>query len=160
MLGLWVGRNEQAFELEVSTLTTLLRDYAKLFARGVVEGVVVGSETLYRRDQSLDQLVDKMNRVRSILRSFGRDSIPVFTSDVFTAFTSELINAVDVIFPTIHPFFSGQPVRNAMKTTEVWIKDIIDKIPNGRSKPLLISEIGWWVDSCLSYPDISLTNKF
>ena len=82
-----------------------------------VEAVVVGSETLFRKELSISDLISRMSLVREYLRKSVNHNIFVTTADVGGPnYADELITAVDIILVNIYPFWVGK-TRPILKYT-------------------------------------------
>lgn len=84
----------------------------KLADAGLIDIAVVGSETRYRNDFSVDQLIAYINYVK---RGIKDNRLPVTTSDTAAAFleNQKLMDACDVILMTCYPFFDNTPIDEA-----------------------------------------------
>ncbi|KAJ1673708.1 hypothetical protein EV182_004715, partial [Spiromyces aspiralis] len=72
-IGLWIEGNRASFDADKAELIRLssVFDFKKQ-----VEAVLVGSEALYRKDVTTDQLVGYIAEVREALKGAGLESIP------------------------------------------------------------------------------------
>ena len=135
MLGIWLA----SFEPELATLTRL----AKIQGfQGKVSGVSVGSEVIYRKEIASTDLITKIRQVRSALAAVGQPSVKITCSEPLQMWNPDLLNAVDILFPTIYPFFAKLDLGGSIAKTIAWMAE---SIASGSlaAKPLIISEIGW-----------------
>lgn len=89
-VGMWMDGNEQSFQQELAELTTLM-DH---FSMDNVDGIIVGSEVLYRKDASLQFLLQSIDHVREITAHRG---IPITNADTFDRITPELADHLDFV---------------------------------------------------------------
>ncbi|OMH80922.1 40S ribosomal protein S10-A [Zancudomyces culisetae] len=137
VLGMWVGPDDSAFNADVQELTRLnsvfdLKKYVKY--------VVVGSESLYRKDQTEDQLIAKINQARQLLNSLGLSSIPVTTADVYLNYSARLASAVDFVMMNAFTYWEGVPIEAAANTMFEHI-NAVKAISGG--KRVVVGETGW-----------------
>ncbi|OMH79175.1 Glucan 1,3-beta-glucosidase [Zancudomyces culisetae] len=140
VLGMWVGPDDSAFNADVQELTRLnsvfdLKKYVKY--------VVVGSESLYRKDQTEDQLIAKINQARQLLNSLGLSSIPVTTADVYLNYSARLASAVDFVMMNAFTYWEGVPIEAAANTMFEHI-NAVKAISGG--KRVVVGETGWPTD--------------
>ncbi|KAJ1921344.1 glycoside hydrolase 3 protein [Mycoemilia scoparia] len=136
-LGLWVGKGRDAFDADKKELARL----AKVFDfKKQVEAVVVGSEALYRKDCTQEELLKYIGEVRETLKSVGLEDLPVTAAETWPYYSPELIDAVDFIFVHVFPFWEGKKIEDAQKTIYDHIYDL-QKI--AKKKKIVVGETGW-----------------
>jgi exo-beta-1,3-glucanase (GH17 family) len=76
-LGLWVGPPpessdvEPAFDLDLKELQRLIEEHPD-WIRDHVLGISVGSEALYRKDATLDEMIENFNTGTSLERGYRK----------------------------------------------------------------------------------------
>ena len=111
----------------------------ELANNGYVDVAVVGSETIYRNDFTVDKLIAYIEYVREHIED---KTIPVCTSDIPKTFLDnpKLVGACDVVLCTIYPFFSDV---TADKATQNLI-DTYNRVKAAAGgRQVIISESGW-----------------
>jgi cellulose synthase/poly-beta-1,6-N-acetylglucosamine synthase-like glycosyltransferase/exo-beta-1,3-glucanase (GH17 family) len=129
-LGIWIGKDGARNEREISTGLELARRYSN------VTRLVVGNETLFRREQTPASLATMINRVK-------RDSpVPVATADHWKFFLEhpELVDTVDQVFAHILPYWGGMPNAVAVDESIKLYDRLLAAYPN---KKIVIGEFGW-----------------
>lgn len=89
-LGIWIDEHPDTFDREFASLQRAIQNHKP----DNVDGVIVGSEVLYREDQSLGYLIDRIHLVRNALQGYN---IPVTSADTFNKITPELANEIDFV---------------------------------------------------------------
>lgn len=89
-LGIWIDEHPDTFDREFASLQRAIQNIKP----DNVDGVIVGSEVLYREDQSLGYLIDRIHLVRNALQGYN---IPVTSADTFNKITPELANEIDFV---------------------------------------------------------------
>jgi cellulose synthase/poly-beta-1,6-N-acetylglucosamine synthase-like glycosyltransferase/exo-beta-1,3-glucanase (GH17 family) len=129
-LGVWIGRDAVRNEREIVTALALARQYPN------VTRLVVGNETVWRRDQTPAALVDIIRRVK-------RDSpVPVATADNWKTFIDhpELAEPVDQVFAHILPYWDGMSKKTAVDGSFAIYDRLKATFPG---KKIVIGEFGW-----------------
>ena len=129
-LGIWIGRDAARNEREIVTALDLARNYPN------VTRLVVGNETIWRRDQTPDGLIQIIRRVK-------RDSpVPVATADNWKTFIDhpELTEPVDQVFAHILPYWEGMPKQTAVDGSFAIYDRLKAAFPG---KKIVIGEFGW-----------------
>lgn len=91
-LGLWVGPDANAFEAEKNKLIEMTKSYNF----NNVDGIVVGSEALYRGDVTPQILEGYISQVQQALTAAGL-SVPVATADVYYKFDPLVVAKIDFL---------------------------------------------------------------
>jgi exo-beta-1,3-glucanase (GH17 family) len=132
--GCWFDRNysEKQIYSELDTLIKIAND-------GYADIAVVGSELLFRRDISVNDLIKYIEYVRAGIKD---ESIPVTTSDTALAWLNNpaLADACDIILLTVYPFFSEVPIENAAAALTATYAEVSE---HANGKRIIISETGW-----------------
>lgn len=89
-LGVWIDEHPETFDKEFASLQRAIEHHNL----DNVDGIIVGSEVLYREDQSLGYLIDRIHRVRNALQGYN---IPITSADTFNKITPELANEIDFV---------------------------------------------------------------
>ncbi|CAO3688338.1 unnamed protein product [Umbelopsis ramanniana] len=134
-LGLWVGSDANAFEAEKNKLIELAHAYS--FSN--VDGIVVGSEALYRGDVSPETLAGYISDVKKSLSGAGVN-VPVATADVYYKWDPAVVAQVDFLMMNAFPYWEGVTVDNAVSTLFNHY-DHVQSLSTG--KPVVIGETGW-----------------
>lgn len=143
-LGMWTGKEEQAFEAELADLENLLQN--NLIDDNVV-GIHVGSEALHRRDYSADTAVKYLKRVREVMATYGQTDLPLTITDTLDKYYSnpQILAAVDYASVNVFPFWEKVDVR-------VGTAAMLDKLRALRTqaeklgKQVVLGETGWASD--------------
>ncbi|KAJ2667086.1 glycoside hydrolase 3 protein, partial [Coemansia sp. RSA 1285] len=136
-LGLWVDGNDATYEADKQELIRLagVFDFTKQ-----VDAVVVGSEALYRKEQTAEQLAAKVREVKAALAQLGLQSIPVTSSETWPSYYQPLIDAVDFVNMHGFPFWEGVEIGGAVDKMFEHIYGL-QKAANG--KKVVVGETGW-----------------
>jgi exo-beta-1,3-glucanase (GH17 family) len=129
-LGVWIDKDEKRNEREIRAAIDLAKRH-----RNVI-GIVVGNETIYRREKTIPELMELIQRVR-------RDSpVPVTTGEIWSVWADhpELASAVDYIAAHILPYWEGIADGNTVDLT-IKFYDRLRAIHPG--KRIVIAEFGW-----------------
>src|SRR4029079_3074667 len=105
-VGAWIDKNTNRNERELSAVIDLARRH-----RNNIESVVVGNETIYRGDQTISELIRKIQRVK-------RDtSVAVTTGEIWNVWIDhpELASSVDFIAAHVRPYWEGVPETDAVE---------------------------------------------
>ncbi len=128
--GAWVDKFEDRNERELRAVIDLARAYSN------VNSVIVGNETIYRADQTVDDLIKKIQRVKRSV------SVPVSTGEIWNVWLEhpELASSVDFIAAHVLPYWEGISEREAMAQT-LRIYNMLRQAYPG--KRIVIAEFGW-----------------
>jgi len=144
--GIWIPG---ALEKDLNAIKSVYGQYKdQIFA------VTVGSETLYRKDFTGDELVDQINTVKSAL-----PGVQVGTADSWNKFADgtadPVIPAVDILLVNAFGFWQGQAINNA---SAQFFDDImqafghIQEVSGSTDSPALwVGETGWPSDGGTDY---------
>jgi cellulose synthase/poly-beta-1,6-N-acetylglucosamine synthase-like glycosyltransferase/exo-beta-1,3-glucanase (GH17 family) len=129
-LGIWIDKDAIRNEQEIEAGLDLARRNPN------VTRLVVGNETIFRREHTAAELAEIVRRVK-------RDSpVPVATADHWKTFIDhpELVEAVDQVFAHIIPYWEGLPKKTAVERSLA----IYDKLRAAYpGKKIVIGELGW-----------------
>ena len=129
-LGIWIDKDDARNEREITTALDLARRYPNVIR------LVVGNETVYRRELTVADLVKIVRRVK-------RDSpIPVGSAENWQTFIDhpELVGAVDQVFAHIIPYWEGLSKETAVQDSLAIYDKLRAAYPN---KKIVIGEFGW-----------------
>ncbi|MGH6739444.1 MAG: glycosyltransferase, partial [Bradyrhizobium sp.] len=129
-VGAWIDKNAERNDHEIRAVIDLARKHRN------IESVVVGNETIYRGDQTVDDLIAKIQRVK-------RDtSVPVTTGEIWNAWLDhpELASSVDFIAAHVLPYWEGISETAAVDQA-VRIYNLLRQTYPG--KRVVIAEFGW-----------------
>ena len=130
LVGVWLGKDKAMNEKEIAA-------GIKLTKEGSVDVLAVGNEVLYRKDLTLDELLDYMSRVKAEV-----SGVPVGYVDAYYEFRDrpELSEACDVILTNCYPYWEGCAVEYALP----YMKDMYHVAKRAaKGKPVIITETGW-----------------
>jgi exo-beta-1,3-glucanase (GH17 family) len=129
-IGAWIDKNDVRNEIELHNVIELAKSDLP------ISSVVVGNETIYRADQTVPELIEKIKRVK---RS---TTLPVTTGEIWNVWLEhpELVAAVDYIAAHILPYWEGIPEEQAIAHTLDIHKKLSDAYPKKR---IVIAEFGW-----------------
>jgi exo-beta-1,3-glucanase (GH17 family) len=129
-VGAWIDRDARRNERELRSVIDLARK------GGNIDSVVVGNETVYRGDQTVDELIKKIQRVKR------ETSLPVTTGEIWHAWIDhpELASAVDYIAAHVLPYWEGISEKAAVDHTITIYNRLRRAYPGKR---IVIAEFGW-----------------
>jgi glucan 1,3-beta-glucosidase len=131
--GIFLDRNQEKNRTQISTAIRLAREYP-----GTVIALVVGNETLLRKDITASDLAATIRSVKAQV------TVPVTYADVWEFWLSnrELYDAVDFVTIHILPYWENDPVRAEFAAAHV--DEIRRRIASAfPGKEVFIGEIGW-----------------
>ncbi|QGU33822.1 glycosyltransferase [Thermochromatium tepidum] len=130
-LGAWIGPDLKANESEL----TLLREVLAKGYRNLVR-VIVGNEAILRKDVSVDQMIDYLERIRRITY------LPVSTAEPWHVWLKnpQLVEHVDFITIHLLPYWEGVPLDQAVDYAVRRYNQVKTAYPD---KPIIIGEVGW-----------------
>lgn len=138
--------------VEIATLKSVL---TKKKNTQYIRGILVGNELVFNQVMSSTGLIKKIKTVKAFAKGYK-----VGTSEIFTSYTKDLMNASDIIAVNLHPFFSQVKIGDAMKNLAAQYKNF--KKLTGRKK-VYISETGWpsaGNDYGAAHPSVANMKKF
>ncbi len=135
MLGVWIGREQAENEQEMTLAIDLARKYPS-----VIRAIIVGNETLLRKEQPATAMRAYIDRVKSAL-----PGVPVSYADAWEfwlRYQGELLDSVS--FATVHiiPYWENDPVdiENAVGHVSHVYQHVKDQL---KGKDVMIGETGW-----------------
>ena len=137
LLGIWCSSGQTTVTNELKALAAAVEQYPKL--NGLVVGISVGSEDLYRKSASAANILDYISQTRSAMSTAGVNWPlgHVDTANIWQDSDGQSVIAkIDWIGADVYPFYSsGSPSSLSDFTSG------IASIPN--SKPIWVTETGW-----------------
>ena len=130
MLGVWIDKDPERNEREIQSAINLARRNSNVI------GIVVGNETILTATQKVEELIEKIKRVKKSV------NVPVTTGDVWNTWRDnpELAANVDFIAAHVLPYWefftSAQAVDQAVERYELLRKQF-------PGKHIMIAEFGW-----------------
>ncbi|MEQ9168303.1 MAG: MFS transporter [Fulvivirga sp.] len=130
MVGAWIGSDKEENEKEIIALIDLGK-------KGLIDIAAVGNEVLLRGEQSKQDLIGYIKRVKAAL-----PELQVGCVDTYYQFAenNELVDACDIILANCYPFWEGCDINVAAEYLQKMYA-ITQDVAKG--KPILITETGW-----------------
>jgi exo-beta-1,3-glucanase (GH17 family)/cellulose synthase/poly-beta-1,6-N-acetylglucosamine synthase-like glycosyltransferase len=128
--GIWLSNIEEDNEKEIAHAIEVIN------ASRNINLVVVGNESMYRREVDLPRLIEYIEQVRSQVK------VPVTTAETWDIWLKypQLVQHVDVLAAHILPFWEKQPASAS-------VGFVLEKAGELKTqfsqKPLLLGEVGW-----------------
>ena len=131
MVGAWLSDNLEKNELEIEALIQLGKE-------GCIDIAAVGNEVLYRKDLTLEQLLDYIKRVKEAL-----PNVSVGYVDAYYEFSKHpaLIEISDVILSNCYPYWESSPIDDSLDHMQQMFHQATDAA--GKRKKVIITETGW-----------------
>ncbi len=129
-VGAWIGKDKQRNEREIRSALDLARHNSN------VDAIVVGNETIFRGDQTVDSLIGLIKQVK---RS---SPVPVTTGEIGSVWLEhpELASAVDFVAAHVLPYWEGFSASQAVDQTIEFYDQLRRALPGKR---IVIAEFGW-----------------
>ncbi|VBB73106.1 Putative Glycoside Hydrolase Family 17 [Podospora comata] len=137
-LGVWQDANSTTNKRQLDQMWDILDQYGDSYFKGII----VANEILFREQMTLTALGNLLAEVRTNLTAKGLN-LPVATSDLGDKWDSSLAAQSDAIMGNIHPFFAGEPARNAANWTLTFWENKAGTFLKKDNSMNIISEIGW-----------------
>ena len=131
-VGAWIDKDEKRNEREMRAAVDLVRKNRN------VNALVVGNETIFRGEQSVDDLIRFIHQAK---REIG-GSVPVTTGEIWHVWIEhpELASAVDFIAAHVLPYWEGFSANQAVDQAEIIYNRLRQAFPGKR---IVIAEFGW-----------------
>ncbi|MCU0766727.1 MAG: beta (1-6) glucans synthase [Gammaproteobacteria bacterium] len=133
LLGIWIGREAKDNALEIEAAVRAAQAHPER-----VKAIVVGNETLLRRELTGAQLIAEIEKVRA------RTSVPLTYADVWEFWLKHPEVAAHVDFLTVHilPYWEDEPV--SIEASLAHVQAVLDKVKAAfPGKRILVGETGW-----------------
>ena len=129
-VGAWIGTDKARNEREIRSAIELARHNSN------VDAIVVGNETIYRGELSIDQLIALIKKVKK------SSPVPVTTGEIGSVWLQhpELASAVDFVAAHVLPYWNGIPASQASDYTVEFYDKLRRALPGKR---IVIAEFGW-----------------
>jgi exo-beta-1,3-glucanase (GH17 family)/glycosyltransferase involved in cell wall biosynthesis len=148
-VGVWISKNKDRNEREIQSAVDLARHHTNVTA------IVVGNETILRADETFDQLIELIRRVKRISPVpvttgetwdvwLGIKEGPEVTPDVAREFAEkapQLASAVDFVAAHVLPYW--EPGASASRAVELAISHYDQLRRAYPGKRIVIAEFGW-----------------
>lgn len=130
-LGAWIGPNREANEAELGRLEQVLTQWHRNIVR-----IMVGNEVILRRDQTVNELIEYIDRIRA------RTDIPVSTAEPWHIWLKypRLAEHVDYIAVHLLPYWEGVPIDQAVDYSFKRLYEVKAAYPD---KEVVVGEVGW-----------------
>jgi len=129
-IGAWIDKHQDRNEREIRSVIDLAHRHSN------INGIFVGNETIYRGEQTVPELIAKIQRVKRAV------NVPVTTGEIWNVWMEhpELVSAVDYIAAHILPYWEGFDEAQAVDQAVL----IYDKLRQAYpGKRVVIAEFGW-----------------
>jgi len=129
-VGAWIDKHDDRNEREINSAIELARRNSN------VKSVMVGNETIFRGEETVDDLIKKIQRVKHAT------SVPVSTGEIWHVWIAhpELVSQVDYIAAHVLPYWEGFSDAQAVDQAVI----IYDKLRQAYpGKRIVIAEFGW-----------------
>jgi len=129
-VGAWIDKDAERNAHEIASAIALAKRYSN------VKSVIVGNETIYRGDQTVPELIKKIQRVKRAT------NVPVSTGEIWNVWIEhpELVSAVDYIAAHVLPYWEGFSAEQAVDQAVVIYDKLREAYPGKR---IVIAEFGW-----------------
>ena len=129
-VGAWIDKHEERNEREIRSVIDLAHRHSN------VNSIIVGNETIYRGDQTVPELIKKIQRVKRAT------NVPVTTGEIWNVWIEhpELVSAVDYIAAHILPYWEGFSDKQAVDQAILIYDKLREAYPGKR---IVIAEFGW-----------------
>lgn len=129
-VGAWLSKKTDQNEAEITGAIRLAR------ANSNVKRILIGNETILREDQTVQQIIDDVKRVKKQV------NVPVSTAEPWHVWLKnpDLANAVDFITVHLLPYWEYVPVDQGIDYVMMRYNELRTRYPN---KHIVIGETGW-----------------
>lgn len=153
-----------------------LRSHLPKISRETVMGILVGSEALYRKSMTAQELADVIGSIKTLLlgikdkNGMSYDSVPVGTVDSWNELvdlgSTPAIEAADFVYVNAFSYWQGQSMNNASYS---FFDDImqalqtIQTLKGATDIPFWVGETGWPTDGesfGYAVPSVSNARKY
>ena len=129
LAAVWIGGDDD--DKEIADLEKNLKGANK----NLISGIAVGNEAV---QGGLMDGAKVASKIKEIKQKFG--DFKIGTVDTPTGFNSDMVDASDILWVNIHPFFGGVSADEAVQNLEQQISSFQGK---AGGKDIIISEVGW-----------------
>ncbi|KAJ2523709.1 hypothetical protein GGI11_001316 [Coemansia sp. RSA 2049] len=136
--GIWLAAGSERMEADLEEFVSV----AKTFGTGLIRGLSVGNEDRFN-GMPEDVLIASINSVRLRLQQEGLGAVPVYTTDVDSAFSPAMAAASDVVQVNVYSVYDS-----AYSSVGTSVASVVQRAGAVRSgvaggKPVRIGECGW-----------------
>ncbi|KAK1506754.1 glucan 1,3-beta-glucosidase [Colletotrichum tamarilloi] len=157
LLGLWASAGDAAFANELEALKKTVSQYGSQL-NGLVAGISVGSEDLYRHSPTgiangefsgaePSTLVKYFEQVREVIKNSPLSSAPIGHVDTWTAWVNgsnkAVIDACDWIGMDAYPYFEDTKPNSISDGKDRWAEALAATQGAVGGKPVWVTETGW-----------------
>lgn len=127
----WLSKDGTANEKQISNLISVAK-------AGHADMAIVGSETIYRGDLSVKDLIGCIQRVKAAVPA----NVQVTTGDIYPSYKDNpaLIAAVDVVCIHIYPYWEGKSLADSLPSLKGAYNTLVGL---AKGKTVWIGETGW-----------------
>ncbi|KAI0236373.1 hypothetical protein L0F63_003479 [Massospora cicadina] len=140
LVGIWTRAGDERFRTELDSVIRVIQN--PRFKDHIV-GVTVGNEDRFNGVPE-ERIIANINAVRNQLEQNGI-RLPVSTVESYKLWTPAMVNASDVIYANIYPFYTqvygDGTVRAAVHGALTELRTVMKIIPPG--KQIVVAETGW-----------------
>ncbi len=153
-----------------------LSSYLPLLSTSNVQAVLVGSEALYRKDLTPQELADKINNIRDFIKNIkdkdgnSFSGVPVGTVDSWNilvdGYATPVIQASDIVLYNAFSYWQGQTMQNSSYSFLDDTMQALQTIQTAKGSTDItfwVGETGWPTDGTnfeASYPSTSNAQTF
>jgi exo-beta-1,3-glucanase (GH17 family)/cellulose synthase/poly-beta-1,6-N-acetylglucosamine synthase-like glycosyltransferase len=129
-VGAWIDKDQARNEREMRAAIELARHNSN------VDAIVVGNETIYRRELTIPQLIALIKQTKQ------SSPVPVTTGEIGSVWLDhpELASAVDFVAAHVLPYWNGIAASQATDYTLEFYDKLRQALPGKR---IMIAEFGW-----------------
>jgi exo-beta-1,3-glucanase (GH17 family)/cellulose synthase/poly-beta-1,6-N-acetylglucosamine synthase-like glycosyltransferase len=129
-VGAWISKDKARNKREINSAIELARHNSN------VDAIVVGNETIYRGELTIDQLISLIKKAKK------SSPVPVTTGEIGSVWLEhpELASAVDFVAAHVLPYWNGIPASQATDYTVEFYDKLRRALPGKR---IVIAEFGW-----------------
>ena len=129
-VGAWIDKNYDRNEREIQAAISLAKHNSNVI------GVVVGDETIFRGEQTVDDLIELIKRVKKSV------NVPVTTGEIWNIWRDnpKLTSAVDFIAAHVLPYWENATDKQAVDQAFLTYRLLRDQFVGKR---VVIAEFGW-----------------
>ncbi|KAI0221016.1 hypothetical protein L0F63_004183 [Massospora cicadina] len=150
-LGMFLNYDDNQFENEFANLKHLIMTYRSTFEK-YIPVIIVGSETLYRKELTPEKLAKFINRVKSYVQGEQKLSTKVTTADTKDMwYQHPTLDAVDFMMVNAYPYWEYIQVQQA--TPHLF--NVIDAVKSRTgNKEFVLGETGWPIGGTIMGPAV------
>ncbi len=130
MAGAWLNSKPENNKQEINAVVAMANQYDN------IQSVLVGNEVLFRKELSINQLIDYVEQVKAQIHQ------PVSVGEIWNFWLDnpELVKHVDFIAVHVFPYWSGYAIEKALDEMQRRYDQLHQAYPD---KMIVIAEAGW-----------------